>query len=591
MKQTLFLFLLLFFSNNVAAQDIIGCPRSDFGKVVLSAKQSYSGKLEGSIGNYNNEPISLYNPRSIFARLGRPVGRLDILTNIRVFPCTGFLISDKYLITNYHCVPGILENDEVREKGATRIDGVQIVLGYIREGIEEDAKRFTVSPTPIEKSKTLDYAILEVFGHPSEQFGTVKIANADPYDNQPYLIIGHPLGSSQRISREKCLSASPAISGGQVRHKCDTLPGNSGSPVFDQDTRAAIALHHAGSSRNSINYAIPFSRIVKQSPILQKLLAQKTAKKEPKVTMLEEPPVDVPSEPAQSCKDIEVVVQREKRWLKPKDVFRDCATCPQMVVVPEGSFTMGSPKDEKGRDDDEGPQHEVTIAKPFAVGKFEVTVAQFEAFMKSSGYKVGSKCYHWTGKEYKEKPGSYRSPGFKQSGNHPAACINWKDATAYAAWLSKTTGKSYRLLSEAEWEYAARAGKQTRFSFGDKEKELCGYGNHADKSTSFSWKNKTCSDGVGEQTAKVGSFKANTFGLYDMHGNLWEWTRDCLNKTYNGAPEDGSAWTAGDCDRRVLRGGAWYDNPWNLRSANRNWNTTANRVIVKGFRISRTLNP
>lgn len=268
MRHLLFALLSLYFLSNVAAaQDIVGFPRADFGKVVLSQKQ-FGGSLESSIGNYNNEPIAKYGRRSLFARLGRPIGRLDILTDAGVFPCTAFLISDKYLLTNHHCVPGIIDDQRVK---ASRIEAVQLLLGYVRDGIQKGTKRFSVSPKPVETDRELDYSILEVFGNPSSRFGHLAVSSAEPEDNSPYWIIGHPMGEAQRISRENCQSDSPAVAAGQLRHRCDTLPGNSGSPVIDPGQRAAVALHHAGSSRKSINYAIPMAFIARHSKIVAKL--------------------------------------------------------------------------------------------------------------------------------------------------------------------------------------------------------------------------------------------------------------------------------------------------------------------------------
>jgi len=173
-------------------------------------------------------------------------------------------------------------------------------------------------------------------------------------------------------------------------------------------------------------------------------------------------------------------------------------------------------------------------------------------------------------------------------------CVNRDDAKAYVAWLAKTTGQPYRLLSEAEWEYAARgvtgATPQPRFHFGNDEAQLCQYGNHADRSTSFSWKNTKCSDGVGEKTAEAGRYKPNAFGLYDMHGNVWEWVEDCWNDSYQTAPPGGSARTTGDCGLRVLRGGSWFEPPEYLRSANRLRSPLDNRGWFIGFRLARTLN-
>ena len=212
--------------------------------------------------------------------------------------------------------------------------------------------------------------------------------------------------------------------------------------------------------------------------------------------------------------------------------FRDCPTCPEMVVVPAGSFMMGSPSSEEGRYGNEGPVHRVTIPAPFAVGKYEVTFSEWDACVSAGG------C------------GGYRPNDWGWSrGRRPAINVSWNDARAYVRWLSEKTGKEYRLLSESEWEYAARAGTTTRYWWGN-----------------AIGRNRANCDGCGsrwdnEQTAPVGSFAANGFGLHDMHGNVWEWVGDCWNDSYAGAPSDGRAWESRNCGRRVLRGGSWYNDP------------------------------
>lgn len=246
--------------------------------------------------------------------------------------------------------------------------------------------------------------------------------------------------------------------------------------------------------------------------------------------------------------------------------FKDCDTCPEMVVVPAGSFMMGSPKGEGGRDEDEGPQREVTFAKPFAVGKFEVTWDEWDACVAGRGCDNAPV----------EKAGGDNGWG---KGRRPIIEVDWKDAKAFASWLSKKTGKPYRLLTEAEWEYAARAGSTTRYSWGDD----VGKGNANCNGCGSEWDDK--------QTAPVGSFKPNGFGLHDMHGNVWEWVEECYKNSYKGAPSDGTAVTSSTCERRVLRGGSWNYLPQLLRSAYRIRSRPVNRGSYIGFRIARTLTP
>jgi formylglycine-generating enzyme required for sulfatase activity len=299
----------------------------------------------------------------------------------------------------------------------------------------------------------------------------------------------------------------------------------------------------------------------------------------------------------------------EERLLRPKDVFKECEECPEMVVVPAGSFTMGSPAGEPGALALEGPQHAVTISKAFAVGKFHVTVDQFAAFVGETQYDAGSTCRTFEGGKFDDRDGrSWRNPGFPQAGAHPVVCMNWNDAKAYVEWLSNKTGRPYRLLSEAEWEYAARArtepGSYPRLWFGNDEKDLCRYGNVADQKARDSiegakgWTVAPCNDGYA-YTSPVGSFAPNGFGLNDMMGNAWQWTEDCYHDSppfqgrvgYKDAPSNGSAWTTGDCQiGRVFRGGSWYHNTQLLRAGSRGAFPAQPRLHHAGFRVARTVN-
>ena len=284
--------------------------------------------------------------------------------------------------------------------------------------------------------------------------------------------------------------------------------------------------------------------------------------------------------------------ERRRRAMEPGRRFRDCDACPELVVVPAGSFMMGSPPSEEGRDNDEGPQHRVTIAEPFAVGVHEVTRGEFARFVRETNRSAGNSCWFWDSNEEKAVEGSgrnWRNPGFEQTDRHPVVCVSWDDAQAYVRWLSRETGEGYRLLSESEWEYVARAGTRTARYWGESESGQCRYGNGADASTTFDWR-VSCSDGHA-RTSPVGTYTGNGFGLHDVLGNVYEWVQDCWNKNYDGAPRDGGAWERGDCSLRVARGGSWYVVPRYLRSAFRDWITTGLRSNLLGFRIARTLAP
>jgi formylglycine-generating enzyme required for sulfatase activity len=247
-----------------------------------------------------------------------------------------------------------------------------------------------------------------------------------------------------------------------------------------------------------------------------------------------------------------VLSAEDERALKPQASFRECAKdCPEMIVIPAGEFTMGSP---------ETDQHKVKIRRSFAVSKFDVTFADWDACVM-----VG------------------RCPQVSDNGMgrgiKPVITVTWGDAQQYVAWFSQMTGRPYRLLTEAEWEYAARAGTTTAYYWGDQ----IGKANANCNGCGSQWDNR--------ETSPVGSFKPNAFGLYDMAGNVLQWVEDCYHGNYDDAPADGSAWTSGDCSRRVLRGGSWYDVPGDLRAANRNWDTAGSRSGSGGFRVGRTLTP
>ena len=285
---------------------------------------------------------------------------------------------------------------------------------------------------------------------------------------------------------------------------------------------------------------------------------------------------------------------RKQTW-NPGDTFQDCPGCPKLVVVPSGSFVMGSPEHEEGRNKHEGPMHEVRIGYQLAVGVYPVTFDEWDACVSDGG----------CGGHEPEDNGWGR-------GNRPVINVSWDDAKRYVGWLSWKTGKGYRLLSESEWEYVARAGTDTSYWWGNeigRNRANCkGCGNRWDDEKTSSATVDSIRAAMAAfavkspfglydergnvmKTSPVGSFSANAFGLYDVHGNVAEWVEDCWNDDYDGAPTDGSAWESGDCGKRVVRGGAWLIKPGYLRSATRYWITSGSRVDYVGFRVTRTLTP
>jgi formylglycine-generating enzyme required for sulfatase activity len=292
---------------------------------------------------------------------------------------------------------------------------------------------------------------------------------------------------------------------------------------------------------------------------------------------------------ASPCDGVEVALATgERRCVHPgagkATSFKDCPDCPEMVVVPAGSFTMGSPPGEIGRAADREDQVPVVIAQPFAVGALAVTRGEFAAFTKATGHTPDGGCYIWTGTTWVEEASrDWRSVNFPQDDRHPVTCVSFADATAYAAWLSATTGKTYRLLSEAEREYVTRAGSTTPFWWGSSISTR-----QANYDGRLVYAGGPKGDWL-QRTLPADAFAANPWGLFNVHGNVWEWVSDCWTEKNAGNPGDGTPRLTGDCSWRVVRGGAWNYDPAELRSAHRYWNLPGNRNTGTGFRIARML--
>lgn len=276
-----------------------------------------------------------------------------------------------------------------------------------------------------------------------------------------------------------------------------------------------------------------------------------------------------------------------------RDRLRDGTEGPDLVALPTGSFTMGSPASEPDRASSEGPQRTVTIGRQIAVTKHEVTLDEFRRFVEATGRTMSGNCFadlDGDGQWAQTAEASWLNPGFSQSGAHPVVCVSWDDARAYAQWLSQQTGESYRLLSESEWEYAARAGATTAYSFGADANAGCGNMNGADaaaKQKYASLATLSCNDGY-QNTAPVGLYRANPFGLHDMHGNVFERVDDCYEDSYAaGQASDGAAFSKNSCSYHVDRGGSWGSNSSRLRSANRSASAPSARYDSLGFRLAR----
>jgi formylglycine-generating enzyme required for sulfatase activity len=279
--------------------------------------------------------------------------------------------------------------------------------------------------------------------------------------------------------------------------------------------------------------------------------------------------------------------------VNPGKVFKDCPDCPDLVGIPTGSFGMGMQPGDQADRPEEKPGHPVTIAKPFALMTKEVTRDQFAAFVKATERDMSGGCYQSDGGKGKwSDSADYMKPGIDQQGAHPVVCVSDNDATDYAAWLSEKTGKNYRLPTEAEWEYAARAGKKTSWPWGnDVGASGCKSFNAMDASghKKYPINEVMKCDDTFVTTAPVGSFPANSFGLYDMLGNVWEVASDCWHDTYKGAPTDGSSWEGDSCAAHPQLGGAWLENPWDTRYSSRWSDETGSRSTVIGFRLARDL--
>ncbi len=328
-----------------------------------------------------------------------------------------------------------------------------------------------------------------------------------------------------------------------------------------------------------------------------------------------------PDTPARTASPAAKALTGKARTIKARSI-KDCPTCPEALVIPPGAFMMGANKNdvlamypiramgrtgnpnrpfggEKFRPGDhEFPRHRVRISYRFGIGRTEVTVGEFKAFAAETGYRPAGGCFTYEkdasighDRRYKYRGGrSYLDPGYPQTGRHPVVCISRADMKAYLAWLGNKTGRAYRLPTEAEWEYAARAGTDTAYSYGNDPLKLCRYANFADGGSSFPQGLLACRDGFDDRPAPVGSLEANAFGLHDVHGNVFEMVEDCYNPGYAGAPADGSAWMSGPCETYVLRSTSFEMLYEGVRSASRR--PAANgydKSNLTGFRVAVTL--
>ena len=291
---------------------------------------------------------------------------------------------------------------------------------------------------------------------------------------------------------------------------------------------------------------------------------------------------------------------------KPGSSFFDCTDgkCPEMIVIPAGSNVMGSTETERQQQgvsttfgEREDPRHTVTFGKPFAMAKTHVTRGLYATFVAETKLSDPKDCavHDNTADTWGSKPGfNWHNPGFAQTDKDPVVCVSFHDAEKFAAWLSKRTSKHYRLPSEAEFEYAARGGTTTARWWGDSPESLCNKVNIMTTATAQkfgspdSWSDRLMCNADHSFTQPVGSYDPNPYGLDDMIGNAWEWVSDCFNETFKGAPTDGSAWTTGDCSKRLVTGGAYHSAPYLARAATRGAGLGMDEhVFAAGFRVAR----
>jgi formylglycine-generating enzyme required for sulfatase activity len=273
--------------------------------------------------------------------------------------------------------------------------------------------------------------------------------------------------------------------------------------------------------------------------------------------------------------------------------FRDCSDCPVMVALPPGAFLMGAEGGEPGRP--EGPVRSVRIAYRFALGRHEVTHAEFARFVAATGRDMPGGCRVWDGRQWQTPAwAGWQDPGYGRAplADEPVACVSWVDARDYAAWLAAKTGQAYRLPSEAEWEYAARAGTTVPYPWEATGGSACAQGNVYDRSgasvNGFGWASFDCDDAHG-RAAPAGRFGANAFGVADLLGNVWEWTADCYVPGYAGVPVDGRPLVRDGCERHAVRGGSWITRPERQHVTFRGRDPPDARYSFFGFRVARDL--
>ena len=463
-------------------------------------------------------------------------------------------------------------------------------MGYLEPRKRTGVAQYPVDIKPVEANEELDYAILRVEGNPGDEWGTIKLSKHTPDARNTLFIVHHPGGFPKYISRGRCQTSNPAIDGNDLLHVCDTLPGSSGAPIFDNSSRKVIGLHFSAVALKKLNAGKRIASIAQKSPLIARLVQKASGggqqnesaalidiRKQLAALKAEQKKWNRRKKPA--GKEPKVAIGIYPRQPEPKLRQRKSYE-PETVHIPGGTFSMGCVSG-KGCSGDEKPVHRVTVGS-FYLSKYETTVGEYMACVGAG--KCRPPEWREKGGEYNAKTGSddhYKKLGRALTGDrHPIVGVSWNDGVAYAKWLSRETGKKYRLPTEAEWEYAARGdsggNNRTKFSWGNsigRNKANC------DSDCSDKWK----------YTSPIGSFRtsANKFGLHDMHGNVWEWVHDWKGKYKSGHQTDPKGPKKGS--RRVA---PWWrlgiGDAGDLRSASRlNVNSPGGRGNNLGFRLLR----
>jgi formylglycine-generating enzyme len=466
--------------------------------------------------------------------------------------------------------------------------------------VHGDLKPGNVVVTPTAEVKVIDFGITRWLARPgAPEVGASGAAFATPLYASPQLLAGEEPKPCDDVFGLACL-AYELLTGvhpfdGEVGARTVELPPPL-RPGLNQTEYVAVvhALHTERDARTPTihQFLAEFAPPARRSrgprwplwtaagTVAAAILAVylwSSRQAPPPAPMARTPPAEPASSPAPAPET-------------PGGVLQDCPTCPAMTVLPAGAFKQGAPDDEHDASALEKPQHAVHIDYELAMSTTEVTVDDFRAFVEATGRDMQG-CDTYDGEWRHRASASWKEPGFPQTARHPAVCVSWDDASAYAEWLSAKTGHRYRLPSASEWEYAARAGADSVRPWGSDPSSACGSANVADRAAEQcypGWNVFPCDDGY-VYTAPAGSFKANAFGLSDMLGNVLVWTQDCWQADYNGAPSDGSARTASNCRARELRGGSWFSSPKVVKASYRNHFAADYRTSSVGFRLVRQI--